>query len=50
MGWTAERSEFESQKGKDFSLYFVHTGSETHSGSYAMGSGSFLSGGKAAEA
>jgi hypothetical protein len=37
MGWTAEKSEFGSMYGQDFSLHVVQTGSMTHLSSYLMG-------------
>jgi hypothetical protein len=50
-GWAAERSEFESRKGNEFSSnHVVQTGSGAHPASYPMVTGSFLSGGKAAGA
>jgi hypothetical protein len=51
MGWTTEGSEFESQKGQEFSLlHVVQTGSGVHPTSYPMGTGGSFPGGKAAGA
>jgi hypothetical protein len=49
MGWTTERSEFESRWGQEFSLlHVVQTGSGVHQTSYPMGAGGSFPGGKAA--
>jgi hypothetical protein len=37
IGWTTERSEFESLYGQEMSLHVVQTGSGAHPTAYPMG-------------
>jgi hypothetical protein len=51
MDRTTERSEFESLKGKDYSiLHIIQTASRIYPKSYPMGTGVYFPGGKAAGA